>query len=101
MLAAVVKDFKPFSSSSDYCKKRIIEIILHANSSGRFKCLNVLPNTTQRIIERDLWISPDAEVETFSGANMAIGTLALNADSVENEIDIIREVQNGISISVC
>lgn len=51
------------------------EIILHSDENGRFRELWIDPDCENFIVERDLWVSPGDEVERFSGANKAVGTL--------------------------
>ena len=53
------------------------EIILHSDENGRFKELWTDPACDDFIVERDLWVSPGDEVERFSGANKAVGTLVV------------------------
>lgn len=53
------------------------EIILHSDENGRFKELWIAPDCENFIVERDLWVSPGDEVERFSGANKAVGTLVV------------------------
>ena len=53
------------------------EIILHSDENGRFKELWIDPDCENFIVERDLWVSPGDEVERFSGANKAVGTLVV------------------------
>ena len=53
------------------------EIILHSDENGRFKELWIDPKCENFIVERDLWVSPGDEVERFSGANKAVGTLVV------------------------
>ena len=53
------------------------EIILHSDENGRFKELWTDPACENFIVERDLWVSPGDEVERFSGANKAVGTLVV------------------------
>ena len=53
------------------------EIILHSDENGRFKELWIAPECENFIVERDLWVSPGDEVERFSGANKAVGTLVV------------------------
>lgn len=53
------------------------EIILHSDENGRFKGLWIDPACEGCIVERDLWVSPGDEVERFSGANKAVGTLVV------------------------
>ena len=53
------------------------EIILHSDENGRFKELWIDPDCENFLVERDLWVSPGDEVERFSGANKAVGTLVV------------------------
>ena len=53
------------------------EIILHSDENGRFRELWIDPDCENFIVERDLWVSPGDEVERFSGANKAVGTLVV------------------------
>ena len=49
------------------------EIILHADREGLF----------QRLVERDLWVRSGEHVDSFEGANNAIGTLVLKFQTPE------------------
>ena len=57
------------------------EVILHADRDGIFKELQIAPNMSQYVIEKDLWVKPGDRVEAFNGANNAIGTLILKFDT--------------------
>ena len=61
------------------------EIILHADTDGIFKSLEISPEIPAQIIERDLWVKGGDKVNAFHGANDAIGTLVLR---FENEADL-------------
>ncbi len=93
MLAAVSEPFKEIIKGADECKNNILEIILHANKSGEFKSLDLSSELNERIIEKDLWIKPGDKVEPFTGANMAIGTLAIRLNSQEDARCFVN--QNG------
>ena len=60
------------------------EIILHADKSGVFQRLEVDKNLPAEVVERDLWVEPGDHVDSFEGANNAIGTLVLNFSSKES-----------------
>lgn len=71
----------------------LAEVILHSRKCGKFK--NVIIDKTicdNHLIEKDLWVKEGDDVETFSGANKAIGTISLKADS-RKSLDMIM---NGI-----
>lgn len=57
------------------------EVILHSEKTGKFKQLNISPEVVPYIKQTDLWVKPDDTVNTFRGANDAIGTLVLRFDS--------------------
>ncbi len=59
------------------------EIILHANTTGVFDSLEISPNFSGEVIERDLWVSKGDHVDSFIGANNAIGTLVLRFETQE------------------
>ena len=59
------------------------EIILHADRAGRFRSLWIDPAVEDCVVERDLWIKEGDEVEGFTGANKAVGTLVLRFDDRE------------------
>lgn len=99
-LAAVGEEFQPISEGMDQTRQHIVEIILHANQSGTFSKLEIAPELRSHIVEEDLWIKPGTKVETFTGANMAIGTLALKANSHEDVSIIIQQAKQGVKVIV-
>lgn len=65
------------------------EIILHADESGGFDHLEISSDLPAEIVEEDLWVEQGDSVESFEGANNAIGTLVLkfqSADELERAI---------------
>ena len=70
------------------------EIILHADNNGIFDHLEIDKNLPAKIIEKDLWVKNGDKVESFEGANNAIGTLVLRfqtADALEQAITHQRD----------
>lgn len=59
------------------------EIILHADESGVFDHLELSKDLPAEIVEEDLWVEKGDKVESFEGANNAIGTLVLNFNSAQ------------------
>lgn len=59
------------------------EIILHADKDGIFDHLEIDKHLPAEIIEKDLWVKKGDKVESFKGANNAIGTLVLKFQSAE------------------
>lgn len=59
------------------------EIILHADKDGVFDHLEISEDLSAEIIEKDLWVKKGDKVESFEGANNAIGTVVLRFQMVE------------------
>lgn len=59
------------------------EIILHADKSGFFDHLEISKELSAEIVEEDLWVESGDKVESFEGANNAIGTLVLKFETAE------------------
>ena len=59
------------------------EIILHSDKSGFFDHLEISSDLPAEIIEEDLWVKNGDKVESFEGANNAIGTLVLKFQTAE------------------
>lgn len=99
-LAAVGEEFQDISIGADQTKQHIVEIILHANQSGTFSHLEIAPELQPLVVEEDLWIKPGTKVDTFTGANMAIGTLAFKAESQDAVSRIVKQAKYGVKVSV-
>jgi len=54
------------------------EIILHSRQAGIYQSVQIAPEVMPCVVQEDYWVSPGEEIERFSGANKAIGTLVLN-----------------------
>lgn len=70
------------------------EIILHADKDGVFDYLEIDKALPAEIVEEDLWVEKGDKVESFEGANNAIGTLVLKfqtAEALEKAIAHQRE----------
>lgn len=100
MLAAVSGPFKEIKKGADKCENNILEIILHANKSGEFKSLYLSSELNERIIEKDLWIKSGDIVEPFTGANMAIGTLAVRINTQEDASRFLRQTDKLLRVVV-
>lgn len=59
------------------------EIILHADKNGIFDHLEIDENLPAEVVEEDLWVRQGNHVDSFEGANNAIGTLVLKFQSAE------------------
>lgn len=68
------------------------EIILHADKDGVFDHLEISKNLSAEVVEEDLWVKKGDKVESFEGANNAIGTLVLKFQTSEElEYAIIHQ----------
>jgi hypothetical protein len=59
------------------------EIILHADKTGIFDRLEIDKLLPAEVVEEDLWVNKGDKVESFEGANNAIGTLVLKFQTAE------------------
>ena len=59
------------------------EIILHADKDGFFDHLEISKDLPAEVVEEDLWVNKGDKVESFEGANNAIGTLVLKFNTAE------------------
>ena len=59
------------------------EIILHADKDGVFDRLEIDKQLPAEVVEEDLWVNKGDRVESFDGANNAIGTLVLKFQTTE------------------
>lgn len=59
------------------------EIILHADQDGVFDHLEISKDLPAEVVEEDLWVKQGDKVESFEGANNAIGTLVLKFQTEE------------------
>lgn len=60
------------------------ELILHADKDGLFSNLEIDNSIKAYVVEEDLWVKDGDKINSFKGANDAIGTLVLNL--VEEQI---------------
>ena len=60
------------------------EIILHAEKDGVFEKLEIDNSLPAQTSEVDLWVKRGDRVESFGGANNAIGTLVLKFDKAQD-----------------
>ena len=60
------------------------EIILHADSDGTFKELEIDSTYKNNVVEEDLWVNKGDVINGFNGANDAIGTLVMKFDTAES-----------------
>lgn len=59
------------------------EVILHADKTGSFEGLEIAKDLPAVVVEENLWVKKGEQVNTFEGANDAIGTLVLKFQTAE------------------
>ena len=59
------------------------EIILHADREGTFDHVEISKELPAEVVEEDLWVKQGGHVDSFEGANNAIGTLVLKFQTAE------------------
>lgn len=59
------------------------EIILHADKDGIYDHLEINKALPAEVVEEDLWVKQGDHVDSFEGANNAIGTLVLKFQTAE------------------
>jgi len=76
------------------------EIILHADESGVFDHLEVSKKLPAEVVEEDLWVEKGDHVDSFEGANNAIGTLVLKFQSAEELEKFITRQREWLKVVV-
>lgn len=76
------------------------EVILHAEDAGLFDHLEVSESMLPYVVEQDLWVKVGDKVETFDGANHAIGTLVMRFDSAEQLDDAMDRIASWCKVVV-
>lgn len=59
------------------------EIILHGETDGIFKRLDISDDMKRNVVETDLWVKEGDEVSPFNGANDTIGTMIMRFDTAD------------------
>ena len=77
------------------------EIILHADKAGSFDCLEISKDLLAEVVEEDLWVKKGDPVNSFDGANDAIGTLVLKFDEEKEMVDAIGNISSWLKVVVC
>lgn len=76
------------------------EIILHADKNGVFDHLEISKDLPAEVVEEDLWVKQGDKVESFEGANNAIGTLVLKFQSAEELEKAITNQRDWLQVVV-
>ena len=78
----------------------LAEIILHADKSGLFDGLEISHNIKPYVIQIDLWVNKGDRVKDFSGANNAIGTLALRFPSLKTLENAMTSLDSWLNVRI-
>lgn len=76
------------------------EIILHADKTGIFDYLDIDKDLPAEIVEKDLWVKKGEHVDSFEGANNAIGTLVLKFQTAEELEKAITNQRSWLKVVV-
>ena len=76
------------------------EIILHADKDGVFDHLEISKDLPAEVVEEDLWVEKGDKVESFEGANNAIGTLVLKFQTAVELEKAITNQRNWLKVVV-
>lgn len=77
------------------------EVILHSDNVGRFKRLVISSEIEPYIKQTDIWVKSGDSVNTFRGANDAIGTLVLRFNSNEELLKAMDHIKDWCVIETC
>ncbi len=76
------------------------EVILHADKSGIFERLEISRELPAEVIEEDLWVTKGERVNSFEGANDAIGTLVLRFENRNVMEECMRHIPLWLRVKV-
>ena len=76
------------------------EIILHADTDGFYDHLEIDSSLQAEIIEKDIWVESGDHVDSFEGANNAIGTLVLKFRTAEELENAVAKVDSWLRVVV-
>lgn len=76
------------------------EVILHSERAGTFDRIEIAKELNAEVIEEDLWVKKGDHVDTFKGANDAIGTLVLKFDDENTMEESINAISSWLKVIV-
>lgn len=76
------------------------EVILHADEEGIFDHIEIAKDMPAEVVEEDLWVLNGEHVNSFEGANDAIGTLVLRFEKEEEMVKAIQNTSNWLKVVV-
>ena len=76
------------------------EVILHADKEGMFDRIEISKDLRAEIVEEDLWVTKGEYVNSFNGANDAIGTLVLRFEDEKTMVESISNIPSWLKTVV-
>lgn len=76
------------------------EVILYSNTTGFYKELIIKEEVKKAVVEVDLWVKEADEVNAFSAANDAIGTIVLQFETNEELEKVISDYSSYFQVVV-
>ena len=73
----------------------VSHLILHSSRRGVLKDLEISPEIESRVIEKHIYNRPGDQIETFLGANAALGVLIMGYESRQVMDDIVERFGRG------
>lgn len=74
------------------------EIILHGETDGIFKRLDISDDMKRNVVETDLWVKEGDEVSPFNGANDTIGTMIMRFDTADEMEFAIKKQEDWLKV---
>lgn len=75
------------------------EYIIHSNKAGTYQGIHLDPEFEKNhIVEKDYWLQEGDRVDTFTGANRAIGTLIMKFDSHDEAAEAVQNMERYLKI---
>ena len=75
-------------------------LVIHSDKVGRFKNVEILDSFNGEIVEKEIRVNIDDKVESFSGANNAIGTLFLRFNTRQEMDEALTRQHEWLKVNV-
>lgn len=77
-----------------------VEIIVHSNKTGKYNGLKIIDSIKPFVVQEDMWVRPGDDIEAFTGANQAIGTLVLHFSDQTKMETILNNTSSWLTVDV-
>lgn len=85
---------------TDKISNFVSHLILHSSRSGVLNNCTLSPELEKRIIEKHIYVKPGDKIESFLGANAALGVLIMHYESREVMNRIVDNFENLYSVDI-